>query len=46
MEFFQTSIKIPVELYEKLKADANEQERNITGEIIYICKQYFKQQEK
>ena len=37
-----TSIKMPADLYEKVKAEAAEQERSISGEIIYILKQYFK----
>lgn len=41
-----TSIKIPEELLSKLKEDAEENERSISSEIIYICKQYFKQQGK
>lgn len=41
--YFQTSIKIPTELYEKIKIEASEQERNVTGEIVWILKQYFKE---
>lgn len=40
--YFQTSIKIPNELYEKIQKESQEEERNITGQIIYIIKQYYK----
>ncbi len=43
---YQTAIRLPDELYQKIKETANEEERTVTGEIIYILKQYFKQQEK
>lgn len=39
---YQTAIRIPTELYEKIKNIAEEEERTITGEIVYILKQYFK----
>lgn len=42
MTNYQTSIKIPNELYEKIKEEATNEERTVTGEIVYILKQYFK----
>lgn len=40
---YQTAIRIPEELYNKIKSTAVEEERTVTGEIIYILKQYFKE---
>lgn len=39
---YQTSIKIPTELAEKLRAQAEEEERTISNMIVYIVKQYYK----
>lgn len=41
-----TSVRLPLDIYEKLKAEAYLQERSISGQIIYILKQYYKQQER
>lgn len=41
-----TSVRLPLDIYEKLKAEAYLQERSVSGQIIYILKQYFKQQER
>lgn len=37
-----TSIRLPDELYEKVKADADEKKRSITKQIEYIIEQYYK----
>lgn len=39
---YQTSIKIPRELAEKLRAQAEEEERTVSNMIVYIVKQYYK----
>lgn len=37
-----TSIRLPDDLYEKVKADADEKKRSITKQIEYIIEQYYK----
>ena len=37
-----TSIRIPIELYEKIEKSANENHRSNSGQIRYIIEQYFK----
>lgn len=39
---YQTSIKIPAELAEKLKQQASDEERTVSNMIVYIVKQYYK----
>lgn len=39
---YQTSIKLPAELEEKIKAQAEEEERTVSNMIVYIVKQYYK----
>lgn len=41
-----TSVRLPLDIYEKLKAEAYLQERSVSGQIIYILKQYYKNQER
>lgn len=42
MSNFSTSIKIPENLLEKLRAQAEEEERTVSNMIVYILKQYYK----
>lgn len=42
MSNFSTSIKIPESLLEKLRAQAEEEERTVSNMIVYILKQYYK----
>lgn len=38
---YPTSVRIPAEIEEKLRMSAEENERSINAEIIYILKKYF-----
>lgn len=37
-----TSIRLPDDLYEKIKSEADEKKRSITKQIEYIVEQYYK----
>ena len=37
-----TSLRLDTELYEKIKADAKEERRSISGQIEYMLLQYYK----
>lgn len=39
---YQISISLPKELEEKVKEQANEEERTVSNMIMYIVKQYYK----
>lgn len=41
-----TSIRLPDDLYEKIKIDAEEKKRSITKQIEYIIEQYYSIKEK
>lgn len=42
----QSNIRVPEDIWRKLKEIALKEERSINGEIIYIIKKYIEEQEK
>ena len=42
MSNYATSVKIPDEILEKLRNQAEEEERTVSNMIVYILKQYYK----
>lgn len=41
MDSWQTAIRIPMNLYERIREDAEKETRTITGQIIYMLKMYY-----
>lgn len=41
-----SNIRVPEEIWERLKKQANKEERSINSQIIYIIKKYLEEQEK
>ena len=46
METWQTAIRIPMTLYERIKKDAEKETRTITGQIIFMLKAYYETKDK
>ena len=42
MNIKPTSIKLPEDIHEKIRKQAEEEERTVSNMIVYILKQYYK----
>lgn len=41
-----SNIRVPEDIWEKLKKIANEEERSVNAQLIYIIKRYIEEKEK